>query len=53
MTSYTVQATNESDAIVTARNRAWDDGYRVTAVLRVFRGVIPGTWTVDVQVAAR
>lgn len=53
MTSYTVHAVTEADAIVTARNRAFDDGFRVTSVLRCFRGVMPGTWVVDVQVIRR
>lgn len=50
MTSYTVHAYTEQDAVDMARRRAEADGLRVLAVGRRFRGVIPGTWTVYVRV---
>ena len=51
MTSYSVRAANEQDAIDIAKRRAADDGLTVLAVGRVFRGVMPGMWTVYVRVA--
>lgn len=46
MTSYTVTAVLELDAIDMAKRRAADDGLRVVRAGRVYRGTIPGTWVV-------
>ena len=51
MTSYSVRAANEQDAVDIAKRRAADDGLTVVATGRVFRGVMPGTWTVYLRVA--
>jgi hypothetical protein len=53
MTSYTVSAESMQDAIDKASRRAQDDGLVVRGVGRVFRGVIPGTWTVYLRVEVR
>ena len=50
MTSYTVDADTQQDAIDKAKRRATADGLAVLGVGRVFRGVIPGTWTVYLRV---
>lgn len=52
MTSYTVMAANEQDAIDIAKRRARDDGLVVLGVGRRFRGVILGSWVVWVRVEA-
>jgi hypothetical protein len=46
----TVSATSEQDARDMVKRRAAHDGFRVVQVLRSYRSVMPGQWTVVLSV---
>lgn len=53
MTSYLVTAETELDAIDIAKRHAADDGLRVLAVGRRYRGTLTGTFVVWLRVEVR